>query len=79
LTPVRETIVAVEKQLLSHILSVLVVLGIQLAMRNGHIVICGLTRSIIYFHVISYAAKFKKKKRFIEHEMFVSIFSTIFV
>jgi len=33
--------------------SVFVVLGIQQAMRMCHIVICSLSRSTIFFHIIS--------------------------
>jgi hypothetical protein len=33
--------------------SMFVALGIQHAMRTPHIVICGLSRSTIFFHIIS--------------------------
>jgi len=48
-------------------------------MRMRHIVICGLSGSATYFHVISSMARFsEKKKNVIGYEMCVLIFSTNF-
>jgi len=51
---VRATIVVVEKQWVLRIpVCVFVALGIQHAMRMRHIVICGLSESTIFSHIIS--------------------------
>jgi hypothetical protein len=50
---VRVTIVAMEKRQLLHILSVFVALVIQHAKRMRRDVICGLSGSAIFFHIMS--------------------------
>ena len=56
---------------------VFVALSIQCAMRMRLIVICGLSGSTKLFHIISHVAVFRKK--IIEHEKCVLIFSSTFV
>jgi len=53
---------------------VFLALVIQNSMRMRHIVICGLPRSKIIFHVISY--NFRGGKKVTEHKICVLIFST---
>jgi hypothetical protein len=54
---------------------VLIALGIQQAMRVGHIVICGLSGSTLFFHVIPQTAQFSKN--FTEHKVWFSSSSQI--
>jgi hypothetical protein len=54
-------------------------LGIQHAMRMRNIFICGVPRSTVFLHIITYKARFSKKKEVTEHNIYVLIFSTTFV
>jgi hypothetical protein len=49
---VRASFVAVEKQQRRHCECVSIALGVLHAMRMSHIVICGLSGSAIFFHII---------------------------
>jgi len=49
---------------------VFIALGIQHAMRMHHIVVCGLPRSKIFFHIISPKARFKKKSYWVQKVCF---------
>jgi hypothetical protein len=54
-----------------------VALVIHHAMRVSHIVICGLSGSKVFFHIISQMARFSEKN-FIGHKMYVSSFFVAF-
>jgi hypothetical protein len=54
-----------------------VALGIQQAMGMRRIVICDLSDSTMFFHIISQTARFSRGKNIIEYEMCVLSFSTI--
>jgi len=51
-----------------------VALGIQRTMRVRHYVICGLSGSTIFFHVVLKGDGFREEV--VEYEMYVLIFST---
>jgi hypothetical protein len=57
---------------------VFIALGIQHEMRMRHIVICGLSSSTIFFHIISQKGTIFPKKEVIAHKMCVVIFSITF-
>jgi hypothetical protein len=56
---------------------VFVALGIHHAMRMRHIVMCGLSRRKVFFHIIQERHNFRKKKILLNAK-YVSIFSTTF-
>ena len=55
---IRVTTVAEQKLYVLHILTVFVALGMQHAMPMGHIVMCGLPRFTVFFHVNLKTARF---------------------
>jgi len=60
---IRATTVAVEKQYVLQIVRVFVALGTQREMRMGYIVICGLSGSTTFFHLINGTIFERKKKK----------------
>ena len=55
------TIVAVKEQYVSHIMSISVALGIQSAIHMHLFVICGLSGSTVFFHIIINGTIFEGK------------------
>ena len=58
---------------------VFVALGMQHAMRMRHIVIYGLPRSTVCFHISHEEQDLLKKETVIEPKMYVLMFCTVFV
>jgi hypothetical protein len=76
--PFRATVVAVEKQEMLHIMSVLVALGMHHAILMSLIVLSrGLSGSTIFFHTISLTVRFFERKK-TEHKKCVLIFAATF-
>jgi hypothetical protein len=71
------TIVAVGKQCTLHRVIECVALVVQHEIRMGHIVICGLPHSAIFFHIVYKLAWFSNKV--FKNKMCVFIFSTTYV
>jgi len=72
---VRATVVAVEKQCVTYSECVFVALGIQHANLVLHIVICDMSGSKIFCHIISQTERFSGGKKVIEQKMCAMIFS----
>ena len=58
---VRATILQWKSISITYSECVFVALGTECARRVGHFVICGLSRSTVFFHIISQMVRLKKK------------------